>query len=89
MYLPANKQDMPCPAFLIHFLRHSPSPCSCHCHDVYSTRFVGPVLRTCTQDFYQKSCWAHHPLPYGDFVEHKRREREAWEAARKQATFEE
>ncbi len=36
------------------------------------------------QDFYAKECWAHHPLPYADFVEHKREERQAWDAARRQ-----
>ncbi|KAJ9523435.1 hypothetical protein QJQ45_005338 [Haematococcus lacustris] len=34
-------------------------------------------------DFYQKECWAHHPLPYADYVEYKRKERDAWEEQRK------
>ncbi|KAL6752336.1 ankyrin repeat-containing domain protein [Haematococcus lacustris] len=34
-------------------------------------------------DFYQKECWAHHPLPYADYVEYKRKERDAWEEQRR------
>lgn len=40
---------------------------------------------TCAQDFYSKSCWSHHPLPYADFVAAKRAEVKAQEAASKSA----
>lgn len=40
----------------------------------------------CTpQDFYSKDCWSHHPKPYGDFIEFKKKEFEALEAERKKA----
>lgn len=32
-------------------------------------------LLICTmQDFFQKACWAHHPKPYADFMEYKKKE---------------
>ncbi|GBF91700.1 hypothetical protein Rsub_04004 [Raphidocelis subcapitata] len=37
------------------------------------------------KDFFSKPCWAHHPKPYADFVEFKRKEHEALEAERKRA----
>ncbi|PNW77453.1 hypothetical protein CHLRE_10g437250v5 [Chlamydomonas reinhardtii] len=37
------------------------------------------------KDFYSKSCWSHHPLPYADFVAAKRAEVKAQEAASKSA----
>jgi hypothetical protein len=37
------------------------------------------------QDFYAKDCWAHHPKPYADFIEAKRKEHEAMEVDRKRA----
>jgi hypothetical protein len=37
------------------------------------------------QDFFSKPCWAHHPKPYADFMEFKRKEHEALEAERKRA----
>jgi hypothetical protein len=37
----------------------------------------------CPQDFYSKECWAHHPLPYADFVDFKKQERAELEAERK------
>ena len=37
------------------------------------------------QDFYSKPCWAHHPKPYADFIDFKKKEREALEAERKRA----
>eukprot|EP00775_Hariotina_reticulata_P011965 gene11965-12108_t len=35
------------------------------------------------KDFYQKDCWAHHPKPYADFVDFKKKERAELEAERK------
>lgn len=35
------------------------------------------------QDFYSKECWRHHPLPYSDFLEFKKKEREELQAERK------
>ena len=35
------------------------------------------------KDFYKKECWKHHPLPYGDFVESKRKEQAEIEAQHK------
>ena len=35
-----------------------------------------------TQDFYEKECWKHHPLPYSDFVEFKKEECKAQDKAR-------
>lgn len=26
------------------------------------------------QDFFQKPCWAHHPKPYADYMEYKKKE---------------
>lgn len=37
------------------------------------------------KDFYSKPCWAHHPLPYADFLAFKAKEREELEAERKKA----
>ncbi|KXZ46509.1 hypothetical protein GPECTOR_43g946 [Gonium pectorale] len=37
------------------------------------------------KDFFSKPCWAHHPKPYADFVEHKKAETAALEAERKRA----
>jgi len=37
------------------------------------------------KDFYSKPCWAHHPKPYADFIDYKKKEREALEAERKKA----
>jgi hypothetical protein len=37
------------------------------------------------QDFYAKECWAHHPLPYADFVDFKAKEHDALEGERKKA----
>jgi hypothetical protein len=41
------------------------------------------VSPACPQDFYSKECWAHHPLPYADFVDFKKQERAELEAERK------
>eukprot|EP00879_Flechtneria_rotunda_P002113 GHRR01002295.1.p1 GENE.GHRR01002295.1~~GHRR01002295.1.p1 ORF type:complete len:185 (+),score=55.81 GHRR01002295.1:292-846(+) len=35
------------------------------------------------KDFYSKECWAHHPKPYADFVEFKKKERADLEAEQK------
>jgi len=35
------------------------------------------------QDFYQKDCWAHHPMPYADFIDFKKKERADLEAEKK------
>lgn len=34
------------------------------------------------QEFFQKDCWKHHPLPYSDFVQVKKEERKEIEKAR-------
>ena len=39
-----------------------------------------PHARAQVRDFFSKPCWAHHPKPYGDFIEAKKKEREALEA---------
>jgi hypothetical protein len=44
---------------------------------------VTGVVAVVPQDFYSKECWAHHPLPYADFVDFKRQERAELEAERK------
>lgn len=35
------------------------------------------------QDFYSKDCWQHHPKPYADFLEYKKKERAELEAERR------
>ena len=35
------------------------------------------------QDFYSRECWAHHPKPYADFMEYKKKEQAELEADRK------
>ena len=37
------------------------------------------------KDFFAKPCWAHHPKPYADLVEAKKKEREALEEERRRA----
>lgn len=34
------------------------------------------------QDFFQKECWAHHPKPYAEFMEWRKKEDERWEMER-------
>lgn len=34
------------------------------------------------QDFFAKECWAHHPKPYAEFMEWRRKEDERWEMER-------
>eukprot|EP00877_Chromochloris_zofingiensis_P009397 jgi/Chrzof1/4710/Cz14g23200.t1 len=35
------------------------------------------------KDFYSKDCWAHHPKPYADFIDYKKKERAELEEDRK------
>lgn len=35
----------------------------------------------CEQEFFDKECWKHHPLPYADFVQFKRKERKELDKA--------
>lgn len=44
-----------------------------------------PPAPTRPQDFFSKDCWAHHPKPYADFIEFKKKERAALEEERKRA----
>ena len=37
------------------------------------------------QDFYSKPCWSHHPLPYGDYLQHLKKEADAQAAERSKA----
>ncbi|KIZ01237.1 hypothetical protein MNEG_6725 [Monoraphidium neglectum] len=37
------------------------------------------------KDFFSKPCWAHHPKPYADFVEFRKKEHAALEEERKRA----
>jgi hypothetical protein len=50
---------------------------------------LGPILvPDCVmkvKDFYKKECWKHHPLPYADFVDSKRKEQAEMEAQNKKA----
>lgn len=48
-------------------------------------RLCNAPTPTLVQDFYAKECWAHHPKPYADFLDSRRREHEALEADRKRA----
>ena len=34
------------------------------------------------QDFFAKECWAHHPKPYAEFMEWRKKEDERWEMER-------
>ena len=35
------------------------------------------------QDFFSKECWAHHPKPYAEFMDWRKKEDERWENDRK------
>lgn len=35
------------------------------------------------QDFFSKECWAHHPKPYAEFMDWRKKEDERWESDRK------
>jgi hypothetical protein len=39
--------------------------------------------RGAAQDFYSRECWAHHPKPYADFIEYKKKEQAELEAEKK------
>ena len=32
------------------------------------------------QDFFEKPCWAHHPKPYADYMEWRKKDEEQMEA---------
>jgi hypothetical protein len=40
------------------------------------------VLFWGVQDFFAKECWAHHPKPYAEFMEWRKKEDERWEMQR-------
>ena len=34
---------------------------------------------TALQDFFSKDCWAHHPKPYAEYMDWRKKEDERWE----------
>lgn len=67
---------------LLAYMHRTATPCRC----MFGISMFACcwLLFTCAvQDFYSKECWAHHPKPYADFLEFKKKERAELEAERK------